>query len=186
MPGESIEMIDSKRPNPSLEGFRNGQLRAAASGIGTSYSSLSKNYDGTYSAQRQELVEQWGAYAVLQSEFTSQMVRPIYERFLMIARTSGLLQIPDDVDLATLDDAMFVGPQMPWIDPMKEAESWAMLEKNGHASGPEIIRRRGQNPSDVLEQESRWRRLANEKGVRIETDPNNNPAPAARVREVTR
>jgi lambda family phage portal protein len=185
LPGESIEMIDSKRPNPSLEGFRNGQLRAAASGLGTSYSSLSKDYNGTYSAQRQELVEQWGVYAVLQSEFTAQMVRPIYERFLLVAQASGALRAPGDVDPATLDDAMFVGPQMPWINPLHEAQSWAELELNGHASGPEIIRRRGQNPSDVMEQESRWRRQANEKGVRIATDPANIPAPAARVREVT-
>jgi lambda family phage portal protein len=186
MPGESIEMIDSKRPNPSLEGFRNGQLRAAAAGLGTSFSSLSKNYNGTYSAQRQELVEQWGVYAALQSEFTSQMVRPIYERFLQTAVMSRALKVPSDVDMTTLDDALFIGPQMPWIDPMKEAESWAALEMNGHASGPEIIRRRGAIPADVLEQESRWRRLANEKGVRIATDPTNTPAPSARVREVTR
>ena len=185
MPGEEIGMIDSKRPNPSLEGFRNGQLRAVAAGMGTSYSSLSKNYDGTYSAQRQELVEQWGVYGVLQSEFTSQMVRPIYERFLTIALASGLLRIPSAVDAASIDDALFIGPQMPWIDPVKEANAWAELEANGHASGPEIIRRRGQNPSDVLDQESRWRRMANEKGVRLATDPAN-AVPAARMKEIVR
>ena len=57
--GEEIGLIDSKRPNPNLITFRQGQLRAIAAGVGASYSSLSRDYNGTYSAQRQELVEQF-------------------------------------------------------------------------------------------------------------------------------
>jgi lambda family phage portal protein len=167
LPGESVETIDSKRPNPQLEPFRNGQLRAVASGIGCTYSSLSKNYDGTYSAQRQELVEGWGLYGVLSSEFIGQFVRPVYQRFIRTAIAAGLLRVPAGVDPDSLDDALFLPPQMPWIDPLKEASGWEKLEANGHASGPEIIRRRGQSPMDVLEQEARWRRLAEEKGVSL-------------------
>ena len=167
LPGESVETIDSKRPNPQLEPFRNGQLRAVASGIGCTYSSLSKNYDGTYSSQRQELVEGWGLYGVLSSEFIGQFVRPVYQRFVRMAIASGQLRVPAGLDVDSLDDALFLAPQMPWIDPLKEANAWETLEANGHASGPEIIRRRGQSPMDVLEQESRWRRLAAEKGVEL-------------------
>lgn len=173
LPGESIETIDSKRPNPNVESFRSGQLRAAAAGVGCTYSSLSKNYDGTYSAQRQELVEGWGIYAVLQAEFTSQFVRPVYERFLDVAIAARVLKVPADLAPGSYDDALFIGPQMPWIDPVKEADGWAELERNGHASGPEIIRRRGQNPTDLLDQEARWRRRAADKGVTLATDPAN-------------
>ena len=52
MPGESIETIDSNRPNPNAVSWRDGQLRAVAAGADVSYSSASKNYNGTYSAQR--------------------------------------------------------------------------------------------------------------------------------------
>src|SRR3546814_16911546 len=65
-PGESISTIDSNRPNPNLEIYRNGQLRAIAAPMRISFSTLSKNYNGTYSAQRQELVENFGAYGVLE------------------------------------------------------------------------------------------------------------------------
>jgi lambda family phage portal protein len=191
LPGEEIGLIDSKRPNPALEPFRNGQLRAVSSGIGCTYSSLSKNYDGTYSAQRQELVEGWGLYGVLTSEFIAQFVRPVYQRFIATAIASRQLRVPTGIDFESLDDALYLGPQMPWIDPLKEAKAWETLESNGHASGPEIIRRRGQSPMDVLDQESRWRRLAEEKGVSLalgqgaspadqqDADPINTDAPRA-------
>jgi lambda family phage portal protein len=171
LPGEEIGTIDTSRPNSNLETHRNGQLRAVASGLGCSFSSLSKNYNGTYSAQRQELVESWGVYAAIQNEFTSQFVRPVYEAFLNAALAAGLILIPATVDANTLDDALFIGPQMPWIDPLKEATAWEKLELNGHASGPEIIRRRGQNPFDVIEQERHWRQQWNDTGLILATDP---------------
>lgn len=164
-PGEEIGTIDTKRPNPNLELHRRGQLRAVASGTRVTYSSASKDYDGSYSSQRQELVEGFGAYAVLASDFIGAFVQPIWERFVSAARISGALRVPAGIDLITLDDALFIPPQAPWIDPEKEANAWLALESAGYASAPEIIRRRGQNPLDVLEQEKRWRRLCDEAGL---------------------
>jgi len=69
---------------------------------------------------------------------------------------------------------------MPWIDPVKEAEAWRMLEAAGYASGPEIIRRRGLNPRDVLEQEANWKKLLAERGITpvLTTQAAPQPAPA--------
>lgn len=175
LPGEEIGTIDTSRPNSNLEGHRNGQLRAVAAGIGCTYSSLSKHYDGSYSSQRQELVEGWGIYGTVCAEFTSQFIRPVYEAFLGAALAAGLLIPPRDLDPNNLDDALYIGPQMPWIDPAREAKAWAELERNGHASGPEIIRRRGQNPSDVFEQERLWRGQWQGADLLISTDPANDP-----------
>lgn len=47
---EDIGMVKSDRPNPNLETFRNGQLRAVAAGSRLSFSSTARNYNGTYSA----------------------------------------------------------------------------------------------------------------------------------------
>lgn len=171
LPGEDIGTIDSNRPNPNLEAYRNGQLRAAASGFGCSYSSLSKNYNGTYSSQRQELVESWNPYLILQDEFISQFVAPVHETFIAVAVAAGLLNIPPGVDPSTLDDALYIGPQMPWIDPEKEMNAWEGLERNRYASGPEIIRRRGQSPADVLEQERQWQTLLRDAELQPPTEP---------------
>lgn len=167
-PGESIGTIDTSRPSTQLEPHRKGQLRAIASGTNVSYSAASKDYNGTYSAQRQELVESFGAYGVLAAEFIGQFVRPVYKQFIAAAINAGTLPIPRTADPMLIDDALFIPPQMPWIDPLKEANAWTQLEKAGYASGPEIIRRRGHTPADVLEQESAWRQQLAERG--IETD----------------
>lgn len=177
LPGEEIGTIDTSRPNPQLEPHRNGQLRAAAAGLRTTYSSLSKDYGGTYSAQRQELVEGFGAYGVLASDFIGQFVRPHYLRFLETAISSGQLILPKSVDPISLADAYYQPPQMPWIDPMKEAVAWGTLEENGHASGIEIIRRRGQNPRDVADQQKRWCKMRGEQNA----DPANPAAASKRM-----
>jgi lambda family phage portal protein len=69
MPGEKVEILDTNRPNTGLGEFRKSMLRAATSGIGVSYSSATHDYDGTYSSQRQELVESRLGYDQLRDHF---------------------------------------------------------------------------------------------------------------------
>lgn len=165
MVGEEIGTIDTNRPNPNLQAYRDGQLRASAAGLGASYSSISRNYNGTYSAQRQELVEQWVGYQALTEAFAAQFVRPLWERFVALAALSGVIEVPLDLIPGSLDDALFIGQQMPWIDPAKEADSYSTLESRTYMSGPEIIRRRGANPKDVLDQQAKWERQKAEAGL---------------------
>lgn len=179
-PGEDIGMIDSNRPNPNLITFRQGQLRAVAAGLGTSYSSTSKDYNGTYSAQRQELVEQWGHYAVLCDEFTGEIVKPVWEEFVRAAHLSGVVPMPRNLKPGSETDALYTAQAMPWIDPLKEANAWATLVENGFASEVEAIRRRGGNPRDVLEQIAGFRQQAADLGVSLKVggqadDPDDPP-----------
>lgn len=191
-PGESVGTVDTNRPNPNAEGWRNGQLRPVAAGMRISFSSLAKNYNGTYSAQRQELVEQYGAYGVLAHEFISQYKRRVYERFAAVClATPGLLRLPRDIDRSSIGDALYLPPVMPWINPLHEAEAMAVLEEHTHMSGPEIIRRRGANPRDVLDQQSAWIERKRVWGIPSPTDapqeaPMQAKATAARAERQTR
>jgi lambda family phage portal protein len=166
--GEEIGLIDSKRPNPNVLTFRQGQLRAAAAGFPVSYSSMSKDYGGTYSAQRQELVEQYGTYATLTDEFVGMFLQPVWED-LVAAAALSVLPIPKDVVPGSESDAIYVAQAMPWIDPLKEALGAELLVKAGFASEVEMIRRRGATPRDVLEQIDAYRKLAKEKGLTFST-----------------
>lgn len=175
-PGEEIGMIDTNRPNPNLETYRSGQLKAVAAGAGPTFSSIARSYDGTYSAQRQELVEGHVIYSTLANEFIGRIVRPVYENFIAAAVASGVLKVPAGVVLETLDDASYMPPAMTWIDPKKEAEALGLMEDRCYVSGPESIRRRGGNPMDTLEQQSRWLREKEKLGI-----PANAALPAANV-----
>lgn len=165
-PGESVEMIDTKRPNTMLVEFRKGQLRALSAGTGASYSSVARDYDGSYSSQRQELVENWVAYSALAQAFIAQVKVKQYRQFVEAVRLSGKVKIPRSVDLATIYDALYIPPQMPWIDPRKEVEAYALMEDRTYMSGPEIVRRFGGQPNDVIDTQERW--LADKKAAGIE------------------
>lgn len=177
--GEEIGLVDSNRPNPNLVGWRSGQLRAFAAGIGASYSSVSRDYNGTYSAQRQELVEQWVHYAVLADEFVGMNLEPVWRRFVRVSALSGVVPVPPDVDPEMQDDALYIAQSMPWIDPKKEADAWEKLVQAGFASEVEVIRKRGANPTDLLEQVSTFRRDARERGLQFSSDATNAAAGSA-------
>lgn len=164
-PGEEIDFIDSKRPNPNVVVFRQGQLRAAAAGLRISASSLSRDYNGTYSAQRQELVEQAIHYAVDTDDFTGSLIGPVYRDLIAAAHLSGALKRPRDLRPGSEADCLFVGQSMPWIDPLKEANGNATLVTNGFASTPEIIRARGRNPDDVIAAQAAWNKKCAAAGV---------------------
>lgn len=148
-PGEDVGVIDSKRPNPNLETFRNGQLRGIAAGTGTRFSSIAKNYNGTYSAQRQELVETVMHYRRLFDYLRARFYMPVWRRFVDAVRLSGALRVPSNIDMDSLYTPEIRPPQMPWIDPKKEMEAYQIMVEQGFRSRPQIIRDLGDDPAMV-------------------------------------
>ena len=179
--GEEIGLIDSKRPNPNVVTFRQGQLRAVAAGFPISYSSLSRDYGGTYSAQRQELVEQYSHYACAADDFVGMFVQPTWEEFVAVAHMSGVVRKPRDLKPGSEDDALFIAQAMPWIDPLKEALASEALVQARLASQQEMIRRRGAKPSDVIEQTKAWEEATRAAGITGTTTSNPNLAAAAQA-----
>ena len=152
LPGEEVGTIDSNRPNTGLESFRDGQLRAVAAGTGLSYSSISKNYNGTYSSQRQELVESQPSYERLRNYFINTFIDSVYDNFVTMAMASGALNLPRNIDPATLLEYEARGQGMTWIDPKKEIEADQLAVEARFKSRNQVIRDRGGDPSVVNEQ----------------------------------
>lgn len=177
LPGEDIGMIKSDRPNPNAVTWRNGQLRAAAGPLRVSFSSLAKSYEGTYSAQRQELVEQYGAYALLAEEFVDRVVRVIYRDMVELAVLSNKVRLPQGWSLRNLSAATYLRPEMPWIDPLKESLALEVQEQHEWISPQEIIRRRGGRPGDTLDLVADWQQQRAERGLPATATPE--PPPAA-------
>ncbi|WP_435237474.1 phage portal protein [Psychromonas sp. PT13] len=150
-PGEEVGMVESNRPSAQVVPWRSGQLKAVVSGVRGSYSSVARDYGGSYSSQRQELVESTIGYEVIQDEFVAQWSRPVYRNWLEMELLNDLT-LPADLDHDTLFDALYLAPSMPWIDPKKEAEAWATLKENRVASDAEWIRSRGKSPREVKRQ----------------------------------
>lgn len=150
--GEDVSTISSNRPNNEVIPFIDTNLRFAAAGTGTGFSSIAKNYNGTYSAQRQELVEQYVNYGILWSYFSKRFVLPIYTNFLKMALATGILDDFDDLDLESLYHVEFTRPPLVWIDPAKEMAGIEKELLTGINSKTAIIRRRDGDPEEVLQQ----------------------------------
>jgi lambda family phage portal protein len=171
--GEEVGSIQSNRPNVALNIWREGQLRSAAAGARSGYSSIARDYDGTYSAQRQELVEQFEGFAVLQDAFVAQWSRPVYRHWLAMDIAAGGIKLPKDVDRNSLFNALYLAPVMPWIDPAKESKGWRDQIRGGAASESEWIRARGRNPDEVRRQRVADKDFNRNHQIITDTDPAN-------------
>lgn len=179
-PGEEVGTIQSNRPNTQLNIWRSGQLRSVSAGSRGSYSSVARDYDGTYSAQRQELVEGFEGFAVLQNEFVSMWSRPVYREWLKAELLTDL-DIPPELDRRTLFDAVYLAPVMPWIDPQKESEAWKNQIRGGAATETEWIRARGRNPDEVKRQRIDEIKFNRDNGIVTDTDPANDSGAQSNV-----
>jgi lambda family phage portal protein len=148
LPGEDIKGVGLDRPNTKLIEFIDQQLRPVAAGTGVSFSTAARKYDGTYSAQRQELVETRPNYLRLTEYFVSKFTRRLYRNFVQFIVDTGQYT-PRGIDPATLTRAMFHGPGMVWIDPLKEAQADTERLGNKTMSRHQVIRDRGGNPAEV-------------------------------------
>jgi len=149
--GAEMEIINSNRPNNNLENFRNSQLKAVAAGSSTGYSTISKDYNGTYSAQRQQLVEQSIVYKTLRNELIERVISIVYKDFINLARVQKP-EIFRKTDLKTVYEADYIGDGLPWIDPQKEINAAVAAIDAGLKSRSQVIRENGYNPKDVFAQ----------------------------------
>lgn len=175
--GEDVGTLESNRPSGLLSEFLQSMQRMAAGGTMASFSTISRNYNGTFSAQRQETVEQWSNYETLSCEFIEKIVEPDTRRFIEMLKLTNDFEIPADVDPDSLLHLDFITPAMPWIDPQKEATA---NEKNvalGVDTPQRIIRRRGGNPADILDQIELWQKELDTRGIKTGQAPPVDPQP---------
>ena len=153
LPGEDIGHAFADSPSANINEWRQGQLRAVAAGSYTRYSAIARDYNGTYSSQRQELVEAAHAYKPLTASFISRAVRPQYARLIETAILEGRLDVPAEIPLSQLMRAEFVGPAIPWIDPLKETQADVLQINSSLATREQVIRKRSGDPRLVPEKE---------------------------------
>ena len=94
----------------------------------------------------------------------------------------GLIKPDASADPDYVKQAMYMGPVMPWIDPQKEAEGWKTLVRSGFADQSEVIRARGRDPMELLNQRQMEVEENTDRGLVFDSDPGQDkgsaPAPA--------
>lgn len=148
-PGETVESLKNERPSNLLTEFRTSQLRSVSGGTNASFSSLSKQYEGSYSSQRQELMESFQIYRAIRMEFVNRFVADVYEEFVTMAIMQGLIDVTG-VDSISLFKAAHLGSGVPYIDPRREVEADEIRVAAGFSSRHQVVLERGGNPEDTF------------------------------------
>lgn len=173
-PGEDAGIVESNRSEAMSNPFRTAQLKATASGAMVNYSSVTRNYDGNYSSQRQELVDSFSRYRVLQRQFVTCWTRPQYRMALETALLNGNVKLPNDVDSRTVLSAMYQAPVMPWIDPSKEMVGIEKGSRLGLQSLSNYQRERNIDPLAARREIAAERVAMDAAGIISTADPKHN------------
>ncbi len=181
--GEEVKSIENTRPSNKIAQWRELCLKSVSSGTRAGYSSIARDFNGTYSAQRQELVESELHYAVMTEELVSQKVRPTYRRFVDMTHMASLIpgELLQGVDLSTLFKAAYRGPAVAYIDPVKEINHELIGVQGGFFSKQSVQLKRGSNPNDVDAEIEQERAREKKKGIVSTSNPANKSAPATAV-----
>ena len=140
---------------PDINGsgdFLNHVLRSIAAGGGVPSALLTSNLsDVNYSSARMGLEQFKRSVARLQqSHLVTQLLQPVWERWLTVEILSGRLAAPDfEQDPETYFDVDFRWPAWPSLDPVKDTTADELALNNNLKSRAEIIAARGRDISDV-------------------------------------
>lgn len=173
-PGEDAGIVESSRSEAMSSPFRTAQLKAVASGSYANYSSMTRNYDGSYSAQRQELVDSFARYRILQRQFVTRWTRPQYRFALQVALLNGNVKLPRGVNPNTVLNAIYQAPVMPWIDPAKEMTGIEKGSRLALQSLSNYQRERNIDPLATRREIAAERQAMVDAGIISTADPKNN------------
>lgn len=175
-PGEELHFHTPNRPNTALDPFMRAMLREVAAGIGVSYSSLSRDYSqGTYSSERQAMLEDRDHWKSLQLWWIRNFRHPLHKAWLrqaVLARAVQSIRIDEyALNTAKFEAVRFKPRGWSWIDPTKEVTAYKEAIRGGLTSLSSVIAATadGRDIEDVIEEIKRDHELLEAAGVTVDT-----------------
>lgn len=178
--GESLKQLQPAQPTTNFPDFIAALARLCGLQLGLPLELVFIDFSRTnYSSARAALLQAYRAFEVMQSYFANHMMRPIWEWQVRRWIAQGKLRPRADWRNAT-----FIAPGWQWIDPVREAQGYALELDLGLSTLGELVRRLGKDFEGLLE-----RRKAEAKKIKAAglpevrstytRDPMENTSPAA-------
>lgn len=159
------------RPGNQYGPFTEQQLRAIGAATGLGYGQVSMDFTkGTYSGQRQELLEMYAETDVLQLQMIEMTCEPVWRDFIRVSVLSGLLPVSVAEFKASprrFCKADWRGPARQWIDPEKEARAAEAEIALGLNSRKRILNAKGTTPREVFSELGEENRLAQQESIDV-------------------
>jgi len=169
-PGEKIDIPDISSPDSQYEMFIRQKTRRFAAGFGCSYETISRDFSQTnYSSSRLSLLEDRDHWKLIQSLMIEHFHQRVFAEWLDRAVLSGVLQLSDyEIRPERYQRAAhWQARGWAWVDPLKEAEAYGVMEDRGYMTKSQICGLIGTDLESNIEQLSFEQKLAAEKGVMI-------------------
>lgn len=177
-PGEDVVPFVPQAAGNNFDSFTEAVLRGIAAGLDISYEQLVRDFTrGTYSCQRQTMLEDRRGWKKEQDRLVCHFVAPMYKKFIQCAFLEGkfkdLVSIQDFMQSpARYTEAMFVGDGYEWIDPAKEVTAYEKAISLRLITRNEIVTARGGRFHNTMEEIADEKRLSQELDIQFPEDVN--------------
>lgn len=166
--GESVEVVDPKRPGDAFPSFVESVLRIIGMGLGLPYELIAKDFSKTnYSSARASLLEGRRMFENWRFWWARHFCQPIWDLVLEEAFLRGEFDAPDFYRYRhEYTRARWLGGGWGWVDPVKEVEAARKRVDYGFSTlADEVATMSGQDWEEVADQRRREIPVEQENGV---------------------
>lgn len=165
--GESINVVDPKRPGDAFVPFVESMLRFIGMALGLPYELLVKDFSKTnYSSARAALLEGRRMFSNWRAWLPRQLNQPIWELVLEEAWLRGRFEAGDFHGFkAEYCRAVWIGGGWGWVDPVKEVQSSTQAVAGNLSTLADECAAQGRDWEEVLAQRKREEDLRRELGL---------------------
>jgi lambda family phage portal protein len=150
--GYKIKETNFQHKGESLGDVQKASLRGGASGAEVSYNVMGNDYEGvSWSSLRQSILEDREHWKRMQGWFISQVMGPIYERWLSNALLKNAINNLKAYDLNRCLSFTFRGRRWQWVDPLNEEKAAAVAMENFTANPIDLLNDKGVDLEQMAE-----------------------------------
>lgn len=122
---KGMENVDYNPSYPQGEhkSFTENMMYSIASGFDIDYPTLSSNLSGVnYTSIRHGMLDSRLSYKIEQSDMREDIIEPVFSKFLLMAITSGYLNLPI-TKFEKFNKPKVIGFTGDWVDPLKDGRA---------------------------------------------------------------
>lgn len=176
-PNDEVVSHTPTRPGNTYEPFVKAQLRAIAAGMGIGYEQIARDFTGgTYSSQRQGMLEDRREFEPLQHMIIRTLLQPIAEDWLFWEVNQGRIDAPLYAIYPGLYEYIkWRGQGWAWVDPQKQATGIQMMLELGLTTKEEQAMELGRDWQELADQRAAEHKYETEKGLAQPVKPSTQP-----------
>jgi lambda family phage portal protein len=150
--GYKIKETNFQHKGDTLGEFQKASLRGGASGAEVNYNVMGNDYEGvSWSSLRQAILEDREHWKRMQGWFISQVMGPIYERWIRNALLKNAINNLKAYDLNRSLSYTFRGRRWQWVDPLNEEKAAGAAMDNFTANPLDILNDKGVDLEQMAE-----------------------------------